>query len=123
MTTGEVMAILCSLGQMAKVCSGTLHVVTPWLPAMLIKQVKKLGKPRPEVGEKTKFSHYQDLSSQFIIVPVATETLGTWGKVGLKFLKDLGKRIIEATGEKRSTCYLFQTLSMAVQRGNQRFSS
>ena len=31
---------------MAKVCSGTLHVVTPWLPAMLIKQVKKLGKPR-----------------------------------------------------------------------------
>ena len=49
---------------------------------------------------------------------VATETMGTWGKVGLKFLKDLGKRIIEATGEKRSTCFLFQALSMANQMGD-----
>ena len=53
-----------------------------------------------EAGEKIKFSHYQDLASQFIIVPVATETVGTWGIVGLKFLKDLGKQIIAATGGK-----------------------
>ena len=88
------------------------------LAASYVDQTSQEAGKAAEVGEKAKFSHYQDLSSQFIIVPVATETLGTWGKVGLKFLKDLGKRIIEATGEKRSTCYLFQTLSMAVQRGN-----
>ena len=70
------------------------------------------------MAEKRKFELYEDLSRQYIIVPVATETMGTWGKVGLKFLKDLGKKIIEATGEKKSTCYLFQALSMANQIGN-----
>jgi len=38
--------------------------------------------------------------------------------MGLKFLKEIGKQIIEATGEKRCTCYLSQTLSIVVQRGN-----
>ena len=44
--------------------------------------------------------------------------MGSWGNMGLKFLKDLGKRIIEHSGEKRSISYLFQAISMAIQRGN-----
>ena len=71
-----------------------------------------------EAAEKRKFELYQDLSTRYTIIPVATKTLGTWGKVGLKFLKDLGKRMIDTTGEKRSTCHLFQAMSMANQMGN-----
>ena len=35
-----------------------------------------------------------------------------------KFLKDLGSRVSEATGEKRAKSFLFQSLSMNLQRGN-----
>ena len=42
----------------------------------------------------------------------------SWGHSGLKFLKDIGSRIGEATGEKKSKYYLFQAISMAIQRGN-----
>ena len=51
-------------------------------------------------------------------MPVANETMGSWGQIGLKFIKDLGGRIAERTGEPRATSFLFQTLSMATQRGN-----
>ena len=51
-------------------------------------------------------------------MPVAVETFGAWGPQGLKLIKDIGKRICEVSGEKRSTFFLLQNISMAVQRGN-----
>ena len=51
-------------------------------------------------------------------MPVAVETLGSWGSSGMKFIKDIGDRIAKNTGETRSTSYLFQRIGMAVQRGN-----
>ena len=33
-------------------------------------------------------------------------------------MKDLGSRVSEATGEKRAKSFLFQSLSMNLQRGN-----
>ena len=33
-------------------------------------------------------------------------------------IKSIGKKIQDQTGEKRSTFYLFQSISMAIQRGN-----
>ena len=46
------------------------------------------------------------------------ETLGSWGPETIKFVKDLGSRIADITGEKRSTSFLFQSLGIAAQRGN-----
>ena len=46
------------------------------------------------------------------------ETLGAWAPAGLKFVKDIGKRIEDNNGVKQSTSYIFQSISMAVQRGN-----
>ena len=51
-------------------------------------------------------------------MPIAVETMESWGQMGLKFIKDLGSRIADATGEPRSTSFLFQSISMAIQRGN-----
>ena len=51
-------------------------------------------------------------------MPVASETLGSWAPMGLKFIKDIGSRMTDATGEKRSTSHLFQSIGIAVQRGN-----
>ena len=44
--------------------------------------------------------------------------MGAWGPSGLKFIGEIGKKIADNTGEKRSSSYLFQSISMAVQRGN-----
>ena len=33
-------------------------------------------------------------------------------------MKDLGSRIADISGEKRSTTYLFQSIGIAAQRGN-----
>ena len=72
-----------------------------------------------ELAEERKLAHYDELSAQYIITPVGNETLGSWGSRSLKFIQELGQRICEATtGEKRSTSYLFQSLSIATQRGN-----
>ena len=70
-------------------------------------------------AEKKKLSHYADLAqSGYIVMPVANETLGSWAPMGIKFIKDIGGRIADTTGEKRSTSFLFQSIGIAIQRGN-----
>ena len=70
-------------------------------------------------AERKKLAHYEDLSrSGYIVMPVAVETLGSWAPMAAKFIKDIGSRITDATGEKRATSFLFQSLGIATQRGN-----
>jgi len=64
-----------------------------------------------------KSKHYKELTN-YHFVPVAIETYGAWGPQGKKLIKDIGKMIKEVTGDKRSTFYLFQSISVAIQRGN-----
>ena len=40
------------------------------------------------------------------------------GPEGAALIKSLGKKIQDKTCEKRSTFFLFQSISMAIQRGN-----
>lgn len=69
-------------------------------------------------AEKLKSSKYQNISNQYILVPVAVETFGSWGPRGLKFIQQIGSKIEKITGDKRATSFLFQRISIAVQRGN-----
>ena len=57
-------------------------------------------------------------NDNYYVVPTAHETMGSWAPDSLKFLKDLGSRVSEATGEKRAKSFLFQSLSMNLQRGH-----
>ena len=41
-----------------------------------------------------------------------------FGPLTLQFLKDLGNRLRQATGDENSNTYLIQRLSVSVQRGN-----
>ena len=56
--------------------------------------------------------------TDYHFIPISVETFGTWGEIGLKFVKEAGSLIAEKTKEKRSTCFLFQALSIGLQRGN-----
>ena len=51
-------------------------------------------------------------------MPVCVETLGTWGQNAIKFIKEVGKKVQDETGEQRSTSFLIQSIGIAVQRGN-----
>ena len=67
--------------------------------------------------EKTceKHSH---LVHNYIFQPVVMETSGVIGPNSLSFLRALGSRLAQESGEANSTAYLLQRLSIAVQRGN-----
>ena len=69
-------------------------------------------------AEGKKRAKYSALTATHDFVPVAIETLGSWGPGGLDFINEIGRRTAAVTGEKRSTAFLKQRLSMAVQRGN-----
>ena len=71
-----------------------------------------------KIAESKKKNKYKDLENNYEFVPIAVETFGSWGPGSLKFIKEIGKRIQENTGEKRATQYLIQSLSMTIQRGN-----
>jgi hypothetical protein len=38
--------------------------------------------------------------------------------LAVNFIKDIGWRITDISGEKRSTSYLMQVIGMAIQKGN-----
>ena len=69
-------------------------------------------------AEERKCEKYQGLPPGHFFTPVAIETLGAIGPKSMVFLRDLGRRIREVTDEPRSTDYLLQRISVAVQRGN-----
>ena len=71
-----------------------------------------------EKAEKAKISLYQELAKDYNSTPIALETFGSWGQQGHNLVKEIGQKLCNITGDKRSTFYLFQRISMAVQRGN-----
>ena len=83
-----------------------------------IQQTSQSAGKAAEKAEKDKKTKYQTLEPQFIVIPVAVETLGAWGPEGKNFVEEIGSRITSVTGEKRETSYLFQSIGIATQRGN-----
>ena len=71
-----------------------------------------------EKAEKAKIALYEELTLDYEFSPIAIETFGSWGQNGHSLVKEIGQKLCDITGEKRSTFYLFQRISMAVQRGN-----
>jgi hypothetical protein len=69
-------------------------------------------------AEAKKSQKYADIISGVDFVPVAIETSGIWGEQAIELVKEIGRRIAASTHELRSTAFLRQRLSVAVQRGN-----
>ena len=71
-----------------------------------------------EQAEGKKAEKYAHLAPAYFFQPVAIETSGAIGSRSRAFLRELGRRVGVQTGKSRSTSYLFQRLSVAIQRGN-----
>ena len=65
-----------------------------------------------------KISKYSNIAVTNICVPAAIESGGAWDIQASEFIQELGKRITVCTKDSKETQYLFQQLSMAIQRGN-----
>ena len=71
-----------------------------------------------ERAASRKVEKYNFLRDTYIFIPLACETTGVWCTEGAEFLNELGRRTSIITGDKHETAYLFQRLSVAIQRGN-----
>jgi hypothetical protein len=71
-----------------------------------------------EMAASKKEAKYSNLPSSYIFQPVAFECLGAINSSGIEFISDIGRMLAEITGERRSSQFLFQRLSVAVQRYN-----
>lgn len=92
-------------------CSGTL---APSYVENFAKKDSKAGKEE----EDRKIRQYEHLSNEYDFIPISVESFGTWGELGLQFIKDVGKSWEDKTQQKRSKSFLLQALSIAFQRGN-----
>ena len=61
---------------------------------------------------------YAELEASHHLVPVAIETTGVCGPEALQFLCELGPSLKTETGEPHSLQFLFQRISVPMQRGN-----
>ena len=86
--------------------------------ASYVKNTSKSAGAAADLREAEKKTKYVNLSRDYLFIPVGIETFGSWGNEGLKLIKDIGKKLKEASGEPRSTFFLTHRISTALQRGN-----
>jgi len=70
------------------------------------------------VPPQIKVTKYNQLTRTHVFSPVATETSGTWQYQAIELIAETGERATNITGDQKETVYMFQQLSVALQRGN-----
>jgi hypothetical protein len=71
-----------------------------------------------ENAASKKVAKYATLSSLYDFIPIAFETLGPVNSSGIDFINSIASRIRASSGDMREGKFLWQRLSMAVQRYN-----
>src|SRR6218665_3641195 len=71
-----------------------------------------------ERAAESKRMKYSTITNTHAFVAVALETGGAWCREGLQLISELGNRIRDATHDPMETSYIFQSISVALQRGN-----
>ena len=74
-----------------------------------------------DMAATRKTEKYSTLSSAYRFEPIAVENLGVFSSTTLNFISELGRRICVYTGDARETSYLFQRISIMLQRFNSMF--
>jgi len=71
-----------------------------------------------EQAARRKEDKYTELSRSYLFQPISFETLGTVNSSAQSFIRELGRRIYLISNDCRESAFLFQRLSVAVQRFN-----
>jgi len=65
-----------------------------------------------------KADKYADFMASYIFEPIAVENLGPLNASALEFISNLGQRISNISSDDRETQFLFQRISVTIQRFN-----
>ena len=74
--------------------------------------------PAAEQPVTRKTAKYSQLSAGYIFQPLGCECLGAMNSSASDFLADLRHRLARVTGERRTGEFLFQRISLTIQRFN-----
>ena len=88
------------------------------LAASYIQSTSKIAGGAAEIAVNRKEEKYSALSTNYDLIVIAIETLGPLDTKTSMFLRELGRRLTIATEDPRETAFLFQRISVAVQRFN-----
>ena len=69
-------------------------------------------------GADLKCTKYTNITSTHIFAPIAIETSGLWKEKAIETIQKIGRRMTKATNDPNETMYLFERLSVVIQRGN-----
>uniref|UniRef100_A0A8D8ZUA8 Uncharacterized protein n=2 Tax=Cacopsylla melanoneura TaxID=428564 RepID=A0A8D8ZUA8_9HEMI len=87
-------------------------------PSYINKTCRNAG-AAAEIAVQKKHTKYSAIKSRGIgFVVMAVETMGVWCKEGKDWIREIGKRLIEKTGDPRSMNHLREKISLTIQRGN-----
>ena len=92
--------------------------VVDTLAASYITTTSKTAGGAAEIAVNRKEEKYAALSINYNLIVIALETLGPLGTKSYTFLRELGRRLTIVTEGPRETSFLFQRISIAVQRFN-----
>ena len=108
-----------NIGSYGKVNSITITNICPdtFEPSYSTIAAQQVGAVAQQ-AEDREMQKYKHLDSCYFFTPVAIETSGVFRPKTTEFLKELGHRLRQVSGEANSFAYLTQRLSVAVQRGN-----
>ena len=65
-----------------------------------------------------KCTKYTNITSTHIFVQIAIESSGLWNKKAIETIQEIGRKMTKANNDPNETMYLFQRLSVVIQRGN-----
>ena len=85
---------------------------------LYIQTTSKTAGVAAEIAVARKEEKYAALSINYDLIVIALETLGPLSNKMYTFLRELGHRLTIATEDPRETAFLFQRISVAMQRFN-----
>ena len=92
-------------------------VICPHADSYVELTVREAGSAA-DLAATRKLAIYSALGAQYDFQPFAVETLGPLNESACEFINNLGRKIGDNTGDERSTSFLFQRISVLIQRFN-----
>ena len=89
-----------------------------WQHPIYVDSTSRNAGAAAELADIRKSAKYANLEPTHIFQPLAFENLGTMNESGINFFSALDVKISSVTGDNLETRYLFQRLSVSVQRFN-----
>ena len=92
--------------------------VSSTLAASYIESTSRTAGAAAELADIRKSAKYANLEPTHVFQPLAFENLGSMNESAIQFFSELGQKISFVTGDNLECRFLFQRLSISVQRFN-----